>query len=75
MPKKITAYACSFGCGQRVVTSKKSMEDHETRCFYNPATKSCATCRHFYLDCDIPECDKGKDPLTTKCPDWDEQNI
>lgn len=50
MPRKITAYACKFNCGQRVVTNKNSMKLHETRCFANPETKSCKTCSHLKRD-------------------------
>lgn len=40
--KKIIAYECDF-CGKYLKT-KKSIADHEKRCFKNPASKSCITC-------------------------------
>lgn len=47
MAIKRTAYSCDFKCGKKVVLSKKSMEDHETRCFHNPEKKACASCKFF----------------------------
>ena len=47
MPREVKAYGCDFKCGRKVVLSKKSMADHESRCFYNPAKKACVTCKHF----------------------------
>ena len=43
------AYSCDYKCGRKVVLSKKSMEDHETRCFHNPEKKACASCKHLEL--------------------------
>jgi len=47
MPRQVKAYGCDFKCGQKVVLSKASMISHESRCFYNPTKKACATCKHF----------------------------
>ena len=47
MPRKIIAYACEHGCARKVLTSKKRMEEHESRCFSNPERKACRTCAHF----------------------------
>ena len=46
MPREVKAYGCKYKCRQRVVLSKASMADHETRCFHNPEKKACATCVH-----------------------------
>ena len=47
MPIEIKAYSCQFKCGHRVLSKKRSMYDHEARCFHNPAMNACQTCRHF----------------------------
>lgn len=47
MPIEIKAYSCQFKCGHRVLSKKRAMFDHESRCFHNPAMKACQTCRHF----------------------------
>lgn len=47
MPRQVKAYGCEFKCGRKVVLSKKSMIDHESRCFYNPEKKACVTCKYF----------------------------
>jgi len=57
MARKVTAWACSWGCGRSVLTSKAQMEKHEDRCFHNPSVKSCKTCRH--NDYETPEPDVG----------------
>lgn len=84
MPLKRTAWACQFGCRNRLLSSRTGMEAHERRCFWNPATRSCATCEHFFpgsvspFPDDPPEpwaCaesvrDFDKEGLTTNCPRW-----
>ena len=55
MPRKVTAYSCSYGCGARVNTSKKAVEKHEKTCFSNEDNKACKTC-HYNWYCD----DAGK---------------
>lgn len=47
MTRKVTAYACDYKCGQKVLTSKVRMEEHESRCFHNPIKKACASCKYF----------------------------
>jgi hypothetical protein len=47
MPREVKAYGCEFKCGKKVVLSKKSMIDHESRCFHNPEKKACVTCIYF----------------------------
>ena len=47
MPREVKAYGCEFKCGQKVVLSKNSMIDHESRCFRNPEKKACVTCKYF----------------------------
>lgn len=52
MPREVKAYGCEYKCGKKVVLSKKSMIDHETRCFHNPEKKACVTCAHFERELD-----------------------
>ena len=47
MAREVKAYGCQHKCGQKVVLSKKSMIDHESRCFYDPKKKACVTCVYF----------------------------
>ena len=56
VPKKLIAYSCEYGCRRNVLTSKKSMAEHELRCFHNPKTMSCATCENLCVD-DEGSCD------------------
>ena len=46
--KEIKAYQCDY-CTFNMKT-KASVINHENKCFYNPKTKSCATCKHNVLD-------------------------
>lgn len=52
MPIKVIAYSCEYKCGYKVQTKKSRVVEHEERCYYNPANKSCVTCKHFdsYMD-------------------------
>ena len=52
MPREVKAYGCDYKCGRKVVLSKKSMTDHESRCFYNQAKKACVTCFYFEQELD-----------------------
>jgi len=38
----ITAYQCEF-CS-KVYTNKETTRKHEAKCYYNPTTRSCASC-------------------------------
>lgn len=45
MPRKVTAWACSRGCGRRVTTHYDDMLRHEREfCFLNPERRACQTC-------------------------------
>ncbi len=84
MPRAVRAFACEFGCGRSVITSKRRMADHEQRCNWNPANCACITCEHFIPgdnprchEIDMPPepagCGKGHDiqnKLCNQCPDW-----
>jgi len=48
MPRKVTAFACEYFCGQRVNTKKASIEAHEKTCFSNPDRRACRTCGYNY---------------------------
>ncbi len=65
MARKVTAYSCDYKCGQKVVLSKKSMEDHETRCFHNPINKACASCKFFEIEHDSNGMEGTRD-----CHEW-----
>jgi|GEM_PF-1505889 len=41
--KPITVYKCDY-CG-KIYRRKWPCEQHEPKCFYNPATRSCASCQ------------------------------
>ena len=85
MPREVKAYACKFRCGRNVTTKKKSIIEHEKRCFGNPETRSCKACK--FLDKELnylPNCgymDENKHhpmwnihteekPYTTNCKYW-----
>ena len=82
MPRKTIAFACEHGCGRNLLVSRSRMEAHETRCFFNPETKSCATCGNFdkatrpideYEPPEAAGCDAGIDitkRLVTGCAAW-----
>lgn len=84
MPRKITAYACSFRCGQRIQSVKSRIARHETWCFLNPLNRCCPTCKHECLGYDDEYgrwCerdllgdsgvdDKGRKRIKTKCHEW-----
>ena len=48
MPIKRIAWSCSWKCGHKVLVSKKAMQDHEDRCFWNPKIRACMTCGNFH---------------------------
>lgn len=57
MPKEVKAFACSFGCGRKVLTSRKAMESHEQTCAMNPDRRACKICKNRtieYLALDTP---------------------
>lgn len=61
----VRRYRCPF-C-PRSLSGKTAMVAHIGRCWYNPATRSCKTCRHFEpINCcgmpDVYEC------YTPMCP-------
>lgn len=47
MPEKVTAWSCSFKCGERVKTKRIAMVGHESRCFHNPQRRACQSCGRF----------------------------
>ena len=50
MPRKVAAWACSWGCHRHVLRNRKEMEAHEAICFHNPARRACQTCGNFATD-------------------------
>ncbi|NLV18654.1 MAG: hypothetical protein GXY51_04095 [Bacteroidetes bacterium] len=84
--ENVNVWKCSF-C-KRISENKKSIQKHEKKCFFNPETKSCATCLWFspliadpgypvrcYLDL-LEETPKGtRKQLKTKCERWMNKKI
>jgi hypothetical protein len=53
MPIKIVAYKCDW-CGFYRKT-KKAIENHEKRCFWNPVRRACASCKNNETSTDYDE--------------------
>ena len=81
--KIVQSYRCEFCSHARPYASKSACAAHEARCFRNPATRSCATCKYADIALvpveDRPGCvttetrckaRKPAEPLTTLCPSW-----
>ncbi len=81
--KIVKAYKCEFCLRSRPYASRNTCEAHEERCFDNPASRSCATCKYLNREMvpikDRPgyvtleyECKAKKpgDVLTTDCMSW-----
>ena len=77
--EKVNVWKCDF-C-KRTSFNKGSIRKHEKKCFYNPETKSCATCLWFSplhgigpLKCfkeGLKETNEGsKQKLETQCDKW-----
>ncbi len=45
---EINAFKCDY-CG-KVYTTSKTCKAHEKNCYYNPTTRSCASCKHLELE-------------------------
>ena len=45
--KTINAYQCNY-C-KKIYENSSSCKSHENRCYYNPKTRSCASCAFFTL--------------------------
>ena len=43
MPKRVSAWQCSFGCG-KTRKAKATITNHERTCFENPKRRACQTC-------------------------------
>ena len=66
--REVIAYRCEH-CSYTKLT-KSVIKKHETMCFWNPDTTSCATCFHRFCGepffCTIEHSEKQ----TTFCPAW-----
>jgi len=51
MPIKKTTYWCQFRCGSKAMPLKKMIE-HEEKCWKNPKTKTCFTCKNGSMEID-----------------------
>jgi hypothetical protein len=81
----ISAYSCEF-CN-KIYSKKSTCKAHEQKCFFNPNTKSCASCDFLYLSHDrtdklghnivIQKCYRGIDishkKLKTACQEYSEK--
>lgn len=67
-----TYYECEHCPSPRPYVNKAHCQAHERRCYYNPTTKSCASCASFRFSyepipemprhaCPIQSCDQGID--------------
>lgn len=63
--RKVSAWHCSYCQYYRV--SKKSVEAHEKICFYNPETKSCASCYNLISDECLAGVEFDGSKLKTQC--------
>jgi hypothetical protein len=78
--KNVNSFKCSY-C-DKLYESKDSCRSHENRCYFNPKTKSCASCAFLKYDsyeykphytCSVKTCMKNHDvtgKLKTKCDDY-----
>lgn len=77
----VKAYKCEYCLRSRPYASKSACEAHEERCFSNPDTHSCATCKfkgegreqiRKGLFRTTYHCNARKpfECLTTDCPSW-----
>jgi hypothetical protein len=57
--KEILAFICDFCPRKKRFAVRATAVKHESRCFYNPATRACATCGNFNYVPDYHEIDTG----------------
>jgi hypothetical protein len=48
--KEVKAFVCDFCPRKKRFAQRGTALRHESRCFYNPVRKSCATCKNFYKE-------------------------
>lgn len=85
---QIVAFQCQHGRCRKIYDNRKQAKAHEKKCYFNPATRSCASCENFVLSTSsAPEkplhtiteqkCLKGVDvshrKLRTACPTYVER--
>lgn len=66
--REVKAYRCDHCSFTRL--TKPSVKRHEPTCFYNEATRSCATCGHFINTSEFVCYIEKSDKLTTNCESW-----
>jgi uncharacterized protein YbdZ (MbtH family) len=64
--REITAYNCDH-CN-KIYSIKSQCKAHEKKCYYNPETKSCASCIFLRSNCVIAVAPEGE--LKTNCQDY-----
>ena len=47
--KEVTAFICDYCPRKRRFAARGTAVRHESRCFYNPIRKACASCAHFEM--------------------------
>jgi hypothetical protein len=57
--KEVTAFVCDFCPRKKRFAVRGAAKRHESRCFYNPATRACATCANFNYVPDYHEHETG----------------
>lgn len=45
MPRPITKYLCDHKCGHHAFSKISHCQNHEARCWSNPALRSCKSCK------------------------------
>jgi hypothetical protein len=83
--KTVRAFLCEFCYRPRPYLTRRAVAVHEIRCFHNPLTRSCATCRYLH-ERSLPAGAKGCSKaiylctaenqgavLTTNCMHWAER--
>ena len=66
---EVKAYHCSY-C-KRSKLNKSKMKKHESICFFNSDTKSCATCKYDGFDGPYSGClINHSEKMLTACPKW-----
>jgi hypothetical protein len=85
--RRVLAYKCSFCPRARIYASRSACAAHEVRCFDNPATRSCATCKNLRHSqkpaaregcvTDVWSCAASDllEPLTTNCNSWQREDL
>ena len=62
---EVIRYECEY-CNKKVYKSKSAAKFHEKKCFANPTTKACQTCKYYCTDYNtVYNPNHGGDPGST----------